>query len=71
LFSYEILNKLLVFLLCVYNFENHIYLTIKLNLYDKYKKIYKIKKIIDVKYLYFHMFFTYCYEYQLSDLVFN
>jgi hypothetical protein len=60
-----------VFLLCVYNFENHIYLTIKLNIDDKYKKIYKIKKIIDVKYLYFFIFFTYRYEYQLYDLVFN
>lgn len=59
LFSYEILNKLLMFLLCIYNTENHIHLTIKLNLDDKCKKIYKIKNIINVIYLYFYKFFFY------------
>jgi len=48
-----------MFLLCIYNTENHIYLTIKLNLDDKYKKIYKIKKTINVIYLYFYKYFFY------------
>jgi hypothetical protein len=61
-----------MFLLCIYNTENHIYLTIKLNLDDKYKKIYKIKKTINVIYLYFYkFFFTYCDEYLLSVLAIN